>query len=339
MAIFFAGTTWVGPTPMSPGDRTGSNSTARQDSDYSTTVPGGNVNDGFRYFFPTPQTGEVWVHWHTSTNQGSSTTYDGSFLELFDADGTGIVRIRMSNGTINFEGYDGTSGYTVYESGGSPFTLTTQTYYDFRIVYGDSGGQIDIYEEEVLIRTVFMNTDGMGTCAGYDYVEHKFVNTFAYYAGRIIADENTVGWRVNQHFMSTVGDVNTWQNFSGTIADLDVDIPTCLPQIDTGISSDSAGQEFLAYPDNLRIAGIASTLSVASVFVHAYVKRQPTGPQSIQLGIKPDASSMVDYAAAQGPASLGFESITDQWTLNPDTGQQWTTSEVDALQVAIKSVT
>lgn len=80
-----------------------------------------------------------------------------------------------------------------------------------------------------------------------------------------------------------------------------------------------------------------SNLTVTAVKVVASAARGSTGPSKLALGVRTNASDSFPTATT---LDTGFSAaVATYYELNPVTGVGWTTTEIDALQIALRSET
>lgn len=124
----------------------------------------------------------------------------------------------------------------------------------------------------------------------------------------------------------SAGSANAW---TGAYTDVDETVAS-----DTDVmSSATAGQVA-----NLGLTGMPagwSNLTVTAVKVVASAARGAAGPTKLAVGVRTNST---DSFPAAVTLDTGFSAATStMYALNPVTGLAWTTGEVDALQIALKS--
>lgn len=127
---------------------------------------------------------------------------------------------------------------------------------------------------------------------------------------------------------NAAGSANAW---TGAYTDVD---ETTASDIDV-MTSATANQVA-----NLNTTGMPtgwSNLTVTAVKVTASAARGSTGPSKLALGVRTNTTDSFPTATT---LDTGFSTpVTTYYELNPVTSAAWTTTEIDALQIALKSET
>lgn len=176
------------------------------------------------------------------------------------------------------------------------------------------------------------------------YMSGKLAKTFAwagsaasnsiywiYHSEMLVTSEDCRGWRVATLGPNSLGAKDEW---IGNYADID---EVGAPDDNDAISADTAAKVELFGLSNLSVS--AQNMDVVAVALSARARRGLTGPQNIK-GVIRTNSTEVDTASNLGNVAPIFQPLTQAiWENNPVTGVPFTVSEVQNLELGVKSAT
>lgn len=276
------------------------------------------VIQGFSGWVETPEwtaVQELWLHQYFS---GAGTA---NADQIYFMDGsTTVLKMHGVGGRKRLSYLSAPATFTQI---GPDFDITNTCYLDIFIKTGASG-EVGIYLNGV----EQMTTAGAMTYSG-DITKIRWLGLSGLpshaISGIIVADEPTIGWRVNQGYPSSNG-ANT--AFTGDYASVDEAV---LNEADY-IYSGAAG-EVETFGHTL-VAPMSGYVPRA-VAVAARIRRGGSGPQNAQLALR---SGGTDYFSATKSAGLGYGAIVNVWNTNPDTSADWASSQISSLQPGAKSI-
>lgn len=245
----------------------------------------------------------------------------------------GVHKLRLrgagggSNAALILEKHDGTTATTLATS---TLTVTTATPYkcDLAVEYGNPG-RVRVWVDQALYIDYSGDTTTGGTTS---------LNSFRLYAPGTSSSYTSVFSEVivctqDSRTLSLVtlapnaaGTANAW---TGAYTDVDDITPS-----DTDVISSSTANQVA----NFNLTGMpagSSNLTVTAVKVCALAARGATGPSKLALGVRTNSADSFPTAVT---LDTGFSSQTaTYYETNPVTSLAWTTGEIDALQIALKS--
>jgi hypothetical protein len=148
-----------------------------------------------------------------------------------------------------------------------------------------------------------------------------------YHSELIVADVNTIGWRVGTLYATAAGTTNTFT--SGDYTSIDEIVYSTADFL----SSATADQIFLANCNDLS----PGSFTIKAVGVGALARNDAAGgPQNLQLAIRTNATN---YFSATKTLGVGYSANINIWETNPNTAAAWTSADIAALQIGVKSIT
>lgn len=141
----------------------------------------------------------------------------------------------------------------------------------------------------------------------------------------IIADEPTIGMRLATYYPAGAGSTSDWTG-DHTLIDEAV-----LNDADF-IYSATNGQIELCTGTGPALTGYV----VRAVGVYARAKCGAGGPQNLQFALRANGSN---YFSSSKALDVGYEAHGAIWETNPDTTNDWLTSQLAALQFGVKAIT
>lgn len=232
--------------------------------------------------------------------------------------------------TIYLDSY--TSGGVATTLQTSTLTITNSTLYRFDLIvsYGVSG-RVRLYIDQVL----YLDYSGDVTASGSTTLNEVYfgsVSTSTFTANIsevIVCTQDSRTLSLATLAPNAAGTTNTFT--SGAYTDID---ETTASDTDVAISS-TTGQILQVNCTGMPTGW--SNLSVVAVKNLASAAKGATGPSKLAIGVRTGGTDYYETATALdgGYTNPPFKI----WELNPVTGVAWTTTEIDALQLAYKSET
>lgn len=263
--------------------------------------------------------------------QPSSFATNAIFLQ-FASGGSVRLRLRMtgstSTTTFYVEKYDGTTATTLATST-STLSTAALTRLDISVTYGSSGS-VKVYKDGTLI----LDTGTLDVTAGgsttLDAVHLSSANSSSYtsWSEVIVCTQDSRTLSLKTMVPDAAGTTSSW---TGAYTDID-DITAA----DVDVLTSATANQVTSVNTTGMPTGW-SNLTVTAVKVVASAARGSTGPSKLALGVRTNSSDSFPTAVT---LDTGFSAATTTfYELNPVTGVAWTTTEVDALQIAFRSET
>lgn len=277
---------------------------------------------------------EGWLHYEVYHPVLPDNDLDFTTVQLIDiATGQVVIGIDADNGADwAMEYWNGSSFTSVIFD--SDFTDDTLHRVDINWKIADAGGFFSIYLDETLVATFAGDTllSGFTTIdrvrfLGGDNIASP-TSTEINYSQVIVSTTDTRGLKLATIDITGAGTTSAW-----TGSNVDVD--------DVGISdgdfleSGSANQVETMAAANL--SATANALEVRAVFLGMRAQRGAAGPQNLQGAVRVNgtdyfSSNVSGLIESLAPFQVMFED-------SPDTASTWTNSEVDAIEIGVKSIT
>lgn len=224
--------------------------------------------------------------------------------------------------------YDGSSATYLDEEAGVSLGYNSLKKIDINLINYSNIGQVKIYIDEALVidysgdvavlsETEFDQIAFFGSVTGGDYY---------YFSQFIVADETTIGMHLLTNHITAAGDSNTFDY--GSYTDVDEALLSDADQI----YATSADELFLANLNNLPSGDFA----VKAVKIAARCS-DGTGSLGVKLGVKSNGTISVENTAQN--CSGYWQTKERMMATNPVTGNPFTMSEIDSVQLAAKSGT
>ncbi|NJO61054.1 MAG: hypothetical protein HC836_23170 [Richelia sp. RM2_1_2] len=275
-----------------------------------------------------PQT-ELWIHFHAVGDYAEATNSDDAWLKLVDSVNNEILfQLDADNGNHNLEYWNGSS-FT--QSSLITFPEDTKIVFDIHVKIDSVNGVFRVYKDGILSAEYLGNTNFVSGAA-IDQVIFGTMYTGTdnygpYYSEIIIATEPTIGWHVFTLGGLAAGTTSEWTGSSADIDEIAINYSDFIysntaDQVSTFNVSD------ITVPINHEIKAVA---------VGAQSRRGATGPQNLELAIK--TNSTVYTGGNVDGLNTGWTGANEVWPVNPNTTMQWTESEVNAIEVGVKSKT
>lgn len=289
---------------------------------------GGNISTGLKGTFA--GAAEYWIHTNVVFELAASAG-DLSFLHAEDfSGGVTVFKMEGNNGIFTGNYWNG-SGFTIMSNVWSPVNDTLYKI-DIHIKIHDTLGRFAIYIDDGLHEEFTGDTLLYGG-AQMDGIFLRGAATSLLYAQScafsevIVADESTIGWRVATIVPTGVGATGAWTGLWSDVDEVTID--------DTDfLESNTTAQVETMVASNL--SGPASSMVVQALAVVARARKGTSGIQQIQMAVR---TNSLDFFSATLALDPGFIPINNIWATNPDTAAAWTPSEIDAIEIGVKSIT
>jgi len=306
-------------------------STTRRDTDFAraTMLP----RNPSRIEVDFTSTTEAWLHVTLNFNARGASQQDAAPVRLIDSvTGQVVLQVDGDNGFWHLEYWNGAS-FTQLSDG--LFFVAGETHrLDIHWDIANSGGVFEAYIDGTLISSFSGDT----LLAGFTQIDRfqllsssatSSIGTYdVFYSEVIVATVETIGWRLSTLAPDGTGNSTTWTGDNTDVDDEGANDGTF-------VSSDTADEvEQFTVSD---LSATASALDVEAVVVAARHRHGETGPQNLQLSVRTGTSDF--FGSNISGVDVGFNPGVEIFDQNPDTVADWTTGEVDALEIGVKSIT
>lgn len=265
-----------------------------------------------------------WFSFHARTSSGTTSSFDCLMAGITIGGSADGFWIRKSSGKVELRNIvSGVNSIIATEEGTSLVTAGINKF-DMQFVYGESGS-IKVYLDTVLVIDYSGDTR-ISAASGFSSVSvhgHS-ASSSGSLSELIVADEDTRLMSLVTLAPNGAGDVN---DFTGAYTDVD---ETSIDRADT-IHTATAGDVFTCALSDLP----SGSFAVKAVNVVADAVDASAG-LDLKLGVRSGATTSTGTAI---PLSGAWETKSRLMNTNPVTSAAWTPTEVDALQLAIETVT
>ncbi len=330
-------------------------STAHRDVNYSRSSmrlsgTGGALNIFAANVVPTTKT--TWLTFRFRADATTGNNADGDLIN-FNGGGVGVAQMDVTNGVWRIKIND--SGFVQV---GNTFGISTNFIkLTLQLVIDDTNGVYQIWENDLLRASFFGDTTGTHGQTMIDQItfreSHPSTSADVFYSEIVIANEPTHNFRVATLVPEGDGNDVEW---SGGWADVDENTMTTADNLISSTAEQVEMMNLTAYIGN-------TELHVKTIFVSANAKKSVisailleddagllqledgtgnllledgSGPEQLQLGVRHGATSAFSSTKTLLEDSL-YGTVSDQFTINPDTGIAWTIADLATLQAGIKS--
>lgn len=268
---------------------------------------------------------EVWVHWRYGNTNGDDDNTD--FFQIMDASQQGIVRLYSnSDGSWYFQYYNGSTWVDI----GSTVRASANSTHDIHCKIDGSTGEFAWYQNGTEIASTTGDTDHFSATISYLWWDTYDIFAAAYMSEVICTDtENTVGMRLATIAPDGAGSNSDW---TGAYTDID---ESSVNDADF-ISSGTANEVSTYSMGNLSTA--AAALSPVALVESSRALIGASGPQNLQHVVRTGGTDYNGSSVSGLTTSFknGFQTV---WDVNPDTAAEWSTSEINALELGVESIT
>lgn len=279
----------------------------------------------------TQASADIWIHFFLHM-EVPDFRRNLPLLEIRDeSTNTPLFRID-NNETYRPQYWDGGSWVNLKTN---EISTATDADYDVHVKIDATAGLFVVYQDAAEVYRFEGDTSSIINSTTMDTVDFKslsdtsttFSSSLNQFSQVAIADEKTLGWKIATLGVTAQGTETDWTGDNTNVDEITLDV-------NDFISSDTAGQiETFAIAD---LPTAASSLIVKEVGVLVSALRDSTGPSQLELVARTNSTN---YFSSTLALSTSFESYFHGWTTNPNTGVEWTQTEVDALELGVRSVT
>lgn len=263
--------------------------------------------------------------------QGAGTA--GSVLLWLATGGSARLRLKIVSGTfpttIALESYTSGGSATTLATSTSTIPSTTQLRFDVIVDY-QVAGRVRVYVDQVL----YIDYSGDVTASGATTLDGLYLGQHAasvqscYWSEVIVATQDTRTMSLKTMVPDAAGSANAW---TGAYTDVDDVVASETDVMTSGTANQVANLNTTGMPTGW------SNLTVAAIKVIASAARGSTGPSKLAVGCRTNST---DSFPTSVTLDTGYTTpVATYYQSNPVTGVAWTTTEVDAFQIALKSET
>lgn len=291
------------------------------------TVDSNSSIMGSQYFTPVTS---CWVHAYYKMFATGAVSGTYSLIYLYDSSTGATIGIgndgTTGNTKVSLIRYDGSTNTVIaYESGTSwsGFVGTI----DFQLINYGASGRVKVWMNGVAVIDYTGDLVGSSGATGLDqlrlYGSSYASHPCGYWSELIVSTTDTRAMGLKTLAPDSAGDANEW---TGAYTDVDE-----IEVSDIDVIYTSAGSKSF----QLNLTGMpAGVYSVKGVKVAGRVL-DGTGKLDIKAGVK--TNSVVHLGDQRGLEPV-WVTIEEFFQTNPQTTNDWTTSEIDSLQIAFQSV-
>lgn len=273
--------------------------------------------------FPGGTVTSAWLHFYLLyQSSGTSSLMAGFGL---NSGGTGGVYVGNDSTTatkIAIWKWDGTTKTKLATESGT--SLTSARKIDMQIINHGATATVNVYVDGVLAVT-FSGSTVITGFANFDCVAIGPGGGNAFISEIIVADADTRTMNLVTLAPNANGDVNNWT--TGTFSSIN---PTTINDANV-IAVNTTGQDFQANLIDLPAGSFS--INAVKVIARTEVTAGST-PTGVKLGVK--SGGTVDVGSLNTPGAA-FTNLERLMTTNPVTSAAWTQSDVNALQIDLRS--
>lgn len=246
------------------------------------------------------------------------------FLGFYDGTKLRLALQLDSTRAINVVTYDDalTASKIASSSGSQPTNLFKL---DVQVTYG-TPGTIRVFVNQTEVITYTGNNivrGGSTTLSAFGMASPATGSDLAYWSEVIAAERDTRTLMLKTHVPTSTGSGNQWQ---GAYTDID---EVAANEAD-GISTNGVDQVAMFGLSDLPDGNLA----IRGFKVSGYAARGETGPSNTQLGVTTNGNTAF---SANKAVDTGWTRLGEIWEANPVSGTAWTASEINALQIGVRS--
>lgn len=271
---------------------------------------------------------EAWFHYRWGGQNTGSETNARTLIQFTTSGGQGILRYQqVGSGDKRLQYWSG-SAWTDIGASTNPTTANGRTF-DMQCKIDGTTGSFLLYIDGVLGPTLTGNTNFFSASIDSVSVASWGNTNQRAFSEAIVSTTDSRGMRLATIFPNGSGATSDW---TGTFADID---ETTINDADF-ISSGTANQV-----STFAVAALSATaaaLSPVALIGSARVRNAVTGPQNDQLAVRTGGANFFSSNLPSIGTSFvnGYQYV---WGLNPNTGLDWTTTELSAIEIGDKSIT
>lgn len=245
-----------------------------------------------------------------------------------------VVAHDFSSGDrgLRLQSYTGTTATALGTAWTDAYPLPASAATEITVYFKvhSSTGKFDVYRNGSQILTYTGDTTLSSAVSGFTgFTVYAWDNATTYlqaFSEFIVADEDTRGMRLKRMTVDAAGGNTAW---TGAYTDID---DTSVNDAD-GISSATTSQEVSFGTD----CSASGTGTWKALVVSARAGKGTSGPSTLDMGVKTTGN------AAQYPANKaltgGLKPVQAVLATNPYTSAAWTNSDLNAVELALRSAT
>lgn len=270
---------------------------------------------------------------YTHVNVGTVANLAGGYLNLNNPTGYASLRLYFSPNDFELQeaaSYDTTTGnvtYNIVTTLAHTQEIQIDLYTDFTTGSGGNGFvEISINKESEYSDS--LNLTSFNTSGGFVSMSIEGgTQAPPGWSEFIIANESTLDYRV----------ATLYPTADGTYAEQSGGNYTDIDELDNN-DSDVVQYTTTGLRSSFQLSNLTSTAALykpIAVAVGCRAKRDATGPTQVDIGIRTNST---DYYTSTASLNTGYLTFRGDWgTTNPQTGSAWTISEINALELIIRS--
>lgn len=268
---------------------------------------------------------ELWVGFRR-TQASLFMTAGQSWITLYDANGDAFAKLEIiNNTTLAYKVLVG-GVFTSMGSVSHSWSSGTHTYHH-QFIFDGTGGSVKIYKNTLLVGSLTgIDTLGDSGATGCSQVDHHRCATSSdvYLSELTVANEDNRLWRV---FSLPVNEAGSTSDFSGAY--------TAIDEI-TASDTDFIGSGETGQISTFNIPDLpAGSWQCHGVSVKGRARRASTGPAAMQYVTRVDGNN---YTKLPINLTDNFEHLpNDIWDVSPATGLPWTETELNELEIGVRS--
>lgn len=299
------------------------------DMSFRATTAGNPVVSKHIKGLPFTPKSDVWVH--MSFAYGADTGNNTRMFILCNSSGNEVFRVSRptnNNSTFIMEFYNGSTWTSI----GTGFTIPddrTHRDLDFHVSCGSSGSA-EAYINGGLVDSGSITSSYVDDIAQLHLYNASTApaNNVAFYSQMIIADEQTIGWKMYTRRPTGNGSNTSW---SGAYTDVDE-----MGISDADFISGGSNGDKESFTTSARAT--ISPLEVKAIGVSARALRDVTGPQNMDLMVRNGSSE--HFQPITG-LTTSYSHFQYAWHLDPDTGNIWSNADAEnaSFQFGVRAVT
>lgn len=224
--------------------------------------------------------------------------------------------------------FDGTTWTKLQAETGSSLVTSGITKIDMQVINYGASATVNVYVNGATAAVITYTGDvTAGGTTNLDQVVFTNFGIAGYYYGSyselIVADTDTRSLSLATLAPNAAGDTNQWA--SGTFSNINPNTINDASLISDGTASNNFQANLTDLP--------TGSFSVQAVKISARAVKSSTGPASLKVGVKTNATISVPAATA---LQLTFGQVETLYQTNPVTALPWTSSDGNNLQINLQ---
>lgn len=270
---------------------------------------------------------DLWLHFSFTTHGGtfSTSTLTGDFIYFLNAAGNKVAAIEKPSGreqlVIN------NPARNILNTNNFIFPEANQTLiFDYHLLITQTDITLKTHRAGVEIFSLTAPNNGVSPITKIVFANYglgRISDNFVYFSEVIVTEaEPTLGMRLSKVNSGALGFYNEWAGDFNSLSD---------NNFNTAVVSEVPNQRQTSQGTYI---GPSSVYPI-KLFTNTFAGRGQNAPSNLQQTIRIGG---VDYDTPSSPVSpLGFDNIASKSTINPATGIEWTTDDLNAIEIGFKS--